>query len=114
MSDVCTDRKKILYIDEKKFQEYAENSSLFLAFFSASWCRPCVDMQKPIEELAGFFPNGLSVGKIDIEKCSNIVSQYNVSSVPTFVLIQRKQEMDRRVGAISFTDLKVWAGSFLD
>jgi len=42
--------------------------------------------------------DGYNVQKIDAELDTNLVSQYNVRTIPTVVLIKNGQEVTRQVG----------------
>jgi len=70
--------------------------------FSASWCGPCRAMEPTVERLvAGGYP----VRKIDIDQDRQLASQYRVTGVPCFVLLQNGREVDRSVGAVSYARL---------
>jgi thioredoxin 1 len=67
-------------------------------YFTADWCNPCKKVKPIVEELnreqiiAKFF-----IIDADIE--SEMVSDFEVKSVPTFVLIRDNKEVSRTTGA---------------
>ena len=62
-----------------------------LLYFTASWCGPCKKMMPIIE---GKFTkiNNMSIYKIDIDDNDVLVKQYNIKSVPTFIMIKDNME----------------------
>jgi len=67
-------------------------------YFTADWCNPCKKVKPIVEELnreqivAKFF-------MIDADIESEMVSDFEVKSVPTFVLIRDNKEVSRTTGA---------------
>ena len=67
-------------------------------YFTADWCNPCKKVKPIVEELnreqiiAKFF-----IIDADIE--NEMVSDFGVKSVPTFVLIRDNKEVSRTTGA---------------
>jgi thioredoxin 1 len=67
-------------------------------YFTADWCNPCKKVRPIVEELnreqiiAKFF---IIDADIEIE----MVSDFGVKSVPTFVLIRDNKEVSRTTGA---------------
>jgi len=67
-------------------------------YFTADWCNPCKKVRPIVEELnreqiiAKFF-------MIDADIESEMVSDFGVKSVPTFVLIRDNKEVSRTTGA---------------
>lgn len=73
--------------------------------FKASWCKPCQAMIPTIEQLQQI----TDVEVVDIEEQSNIRAEYNIRSIPSFVLVNEEgAEVDRRVGSATYTELKDW------
>jgi thioredoxin 1 len=67
-------------------------------YFTADWCNPCKKVKPVVEELnreqiiAKFF-----IIDADIE--NEMVNDFGVKSVPTFVLIRDNKEVSRTTGA---------------
>jgi len=67
-------------------------------YFTADWCNPCKKVRPIVEELnreqiiAKFF-------MIDADIENEMVSDFSVKSVPTFVLIKDNKEVSRTTGA---------------
>ena len=76
--------------------------STSVLYFSASWCGPCRVLSPQIEKLsAEFQPEDVIFFKVnaDDEKARDLLSIYNVRSIPTLILIKSGQELNRLVGA---------------
>lgn len=67
-------------------------------YFTADWCNPCKRVRPIVEELnreqiiAKFF-------MIDADIENEMVSDFGIKSVPTFVLIKDNKEVSRTTGA---------------
>jgi len=67
-------------------------------YFTADWCNPCKKVRPIVEELnkeqivAKFF-----IIDADIE--NEMVSDFGVKSIPTFILIKNNVEVSRTTGA---------------
>ena len=69
---------------------------LVLLDFYTNWCGPCKLMSPILDKLTN-----VQVIKIDTEKYSDLAEKYNVSSLPTLVLIRDNIELKRYVGVTS-------------
>ena len=77
---------------------------LKLVKFSADWCAPCRAMVPIIEGLRAEFPE-VDFVEIDVEEEPKIAQQFNVRSLPTFVLLKDGEIMAQRIGAASRAEL---------
>lgn len=71
--------------------------------FSAVWCGPCQQMVPLVEKLKR---EGLPIRKVDIDKEKSLAEKYNISSIPTFVVVVNGQEVQRQSGALTETGLR--------
>lgn len=66
-----------------------------ILFFSSTHCAPC----KPVEEMLkriniSMFGKKLYIQKIDVEKNYNLTTQYNVVSLPTIIIADRRLSLN--------------------
>lgn len=65
-------------------------------YFTAGWCQPCQQFGPIMNSVQA---QGIPVQKIDVDQNPGLVSQYNIRSVPTIILIGNQgQEHIRKIG----------------
>jgi thioredoxin-like negative regulator of GroEL len=76
---------------------------MILLYFKATWCSVCRTMRPIIEQLQ---KEGYDIQVVDTDKDKNLPKKYNIDSLPTSVMIQDGQEVDRFVGRVSADELR--------
>jgi len=71
-----------------------------LALFWAPWCGHCMRLMPVIDELALQYRGSVKFIKVDMDKSPGLASQYQVMSVPTMLLFNKGQLVNRLVGAL--------------
>lgn len=71
--------------------------------FTATWCGPCQQMNPIISRLKR---QGYPVRKVDVDRERQLAQQFNVRSMPTFILVVDGQEQKRIVGMTSESQLR--------
>ena len=71
--------------------------------FSATWCGPCQQMNPIVSRLQR---EGYPIRKVDVDKERALAKQYNISSIPAFVLVVDGEEVARSVGATTESNLR--------
>lgn len=66
--------------------------------FWAEWCGPCKMIVPVINELVTEFDGKATIGKVDIDSEADLAERYNVSSIPTLLLLKDGEETKRFVG----------------
>ena len=67
----------------------------------ATWCGPCKMMAPVVAQLAEEYEGTVKVGKLDIDQNVDIVAQYKIMSVPTFLVIKDGEVKAKLIGAVS-------------
>ena len=71
--------------------------------FHAPWCAPCRSMEGTIAELQRA---GYPIRKVNIEQDRSLAKQFNVHSVPCFVLVVDGREVGRLIGVVRRDELE--------
>jgi len=77
-----------------------------LVDFWAEWCGPCKMMNPVLEEIATEYDGKVTVGKVNVDDEGDLAVKYNVSSIPTLLLMNDGEVQNQFVGVTSKGDLK--------
>lgn len=93
-------------VTDSTFDTYVLSSDVpVLVDFWASWCPPCKMVEPILEELATDLKGKLRIFMLNTDQNPVSVSVNNIVGVPTFVLFKEGNELQRRVGALSKTQI---------
>jgi thioredoxin 1 len=80
-----------------------------LVDFWATWCGPCKTVMPALDKVAAESLGEMKVIKVNIEEAEGTTDRYGVRSLPTFILFKNGEEVARKVGALSYAELKEFA-----
>lgn len=86
-------------------QEVGEARVPVLVDFWANWCGPCKMMGPVVEQIAQDMGGSARVCKINIDEQPELARQYNVMSIPTFILFKEGKEVNRKIGVMPKEEL---------
>jgi len=89
--------EKVKVLTDKNFTQQT-NKGIVLVDFWAVWCMPCKMMAPIINDVANNAPDGVTIGKLNVEEAQSIAQKYNVRSIPTTILFKDGKEIKRFVG----------------
>jgi thioredoxin 1 len=72
-----------------------------ILYFSAEWCGPCKTLAPRMERLS----NQINYRKIDVDNNQELSSEFGVRNIPTLILIQDGEAINRLVGLQSEQDI---------
>jgi thioredoxin 1 len=99
--------ENVSHFDDGNFESDVLNSDLpVLVDFWAEWCAPCHMVTPVIEELAVEYAGKVKVGKVDVDKAPRTAAELGIQNIPTVVLFDKGQAVERIVGARHKNDYK--------
>jgi thioredoxin 1 len=72
-------------------------------YFSTSWCGPCKMFWPTVQEVCS--ANSINLQKVDAEQSPDLASQYQITGVPTLIVMKNGQPVFRNTGAMAKTKL---------
>ncbi|MCC5919042.1 MAG: thioredoxin [Cyclobacteriaceae bacterium] len=86
---------------KKSFAQLIKSSDVpVLVDFYADWCGPCQTMSPVVSEMAKEYSGALKVIKVNVDKNQAAAINYQVRSIPTFILFDRGKQIWKQGGII--------------
>ena len=86
-------------------QEVIKSPTPVLVDLWAAWCGPCRLIAPMVEELAGTYAGKVKMGKVNVDDYPQLAAQYRIMNIPTLLLFNGGQEVDRIVGVVPKQEL---------
>jgi len=94
---------KVPELTNGEFEEFSKKGTVLVDFF-AEWCMPCLMMAPVVEDLADEFKGKIKFGKVNVDENSQLAQKFDVTSIPTFVVLKDGNKVGEFVGAIPQED----------
>lgn len=97
------------FVSGNQFQTQVDSSKIPVVLdFWASWCAPCQVYSPVVEEVSHAFKNKMAFYKVDVSDNANEqrVKGYAIESIPTILVIENGQVVERWEGMFKPNDLK--------
>lgn len=82
---------------ETKFN--GAGDKLVVVDFHATWCGPCKRIAPLLEKIAEEKKDKLIMLKVDVDEVEELVGDYGIEVMPTFVFRRKGQHLDTLVGS---------------
>jgi len=89
------------------FPYEARSSVSVLVDLWAPWCGPCRVVGPMLENLSKEYAGRIKVVKVNVDENPGLSQQFQATSIPTMLVIKDGRVVDRIVGALPPTDLKM-------
>lgn len=105
----------IAYVTELTDDNYNQfvESGVALVDIWAPWCGPCKIIGPVIDELSSDFQGRVSVGKLNADNSSQIISELSVRNIPTILIYKDGEVVERLVGVTPKNKLAELIESYL-
>lgn len=84
-------------INENEFANEIKEGIVVVDFF-ATWCNPCKMLSPIIDELSEEMESSVKFIKVDVDQCSNIVSEYSITNIPAIAIFKKGEKQEMLVG----------------
>jgi thioredoxin 1 len=90
--------EKILTVTDENFEtEVLKSDKPVLVDFWATWCGPCRAVAPVLDQIAEE-NDKVRIAKLNVDEQQKIAFQFQVSSIPTFILFKDGKMADRTMG----------------
>jgi thioredoxin 1 len=97
--------EKVLHVQPADWQGLeASTKPVFLDFW-ADWCGPCKMLGPTFERLADKFGAQVTFAKVNVDENPDIANKFAIRSIPTLVLLQDGNVVEKIVGLRSEQEL---------
>lgn len=79
-----------------------------LVDFWAPSCKPCLGMVPTFKSLATQFEGKVGIAKINVDENMGTANTYKVRGLPTLILFQSGEVVDKKLGAMTEQQIKDW------
>jgi thioredoxin 2 len=74
----------------------------------APWCGPCRMVSPALEQLASEMAGQLKLVKVNTDENPRVSQRFDVSSIPTLLLLNEGVVVDQQIGAAPAATLRTW------
>lgn len=105
-NNISSSDSNILKVGSENFdEEVLRSDKKVLIDFYATWCGPCKVLSPTVEEIAKE-NDDIKVVKIDVDEEEELANKYGVISIPTLIVIENGEVINKSVGVISKEEIE--------
>ena len=88
----------VINITKENFEQIKNSEKTVLLDFYADWCGPCRMVSPIVDEIAEENPQ-FFIGKINVDEEPELAAMFDISSIPTLVVMKQGQVVNQSSGA---------------
>ena len=93
---------------KEEFDAIIKDGKPILVDFFATWCGPCQMMGPILDDMTESYKNigKVEIVKVDIDKLGDVAEEFNIMSVPTFMIFNDGKAVETMVGMRSQEEIE--------
>lgn len=84
--------------NKEEFEAALKHQGLVVVDFFATWCGPCKMIAPLLEKFSAEYTSAKFI-KVDVDEVGDVAQEYEISSMPTVLLIKDGQIVSKVIGA---------------
>ena len=84
-------------VTDRTFGDLIAGDKPVLVDFWAEWCGPCRMVAPFLEEIAGEYPDKITVAKLNVDENQQTALQFDVMSIPTLIVFRNGRPTHTRI-----------------
>ena len=102
----------ITHVTDASFEaDVLKSGEPVLVDYWAEWCGPCKMIAPILEEVASAYAGKIKVAKMDVDANQEVPAKFGIRGIPTLILFKNGQEVAKKVGALSKSQLTAFLDS---
>lgn len=95
-----------IIINKDNFEsEVIKSETPVLLDFGALWCGPCLMTAPELAKFSQAHPE-IKVGKINVDEQGELAELFNISSIPTLLLLDKGKVVKKSIGAMTKEEME--------
>ena len=104
--------ENVLHVQPADWQGIETSTKPVFLDFWADWCGPCKMLAPTFERLAEKYGEHVTFAKVNVDEMPEVANKFAIRSIPTLVLLQGGNVVERLVGLRSEQELAQVLGRY--
>jgi thioredoxin 1 len=104
--------ENVLTVQPANWARLETSTKPVLLDFWAEWCGPCKMLAPTFQRLAGKYGEQVTFAKVNVDEMPDIANKFAIRSIPTLILLQNGNVVEKLVGLRSEQELAEVLGRY--